>query len=246
MKLYDELADWWPLVSDPAEYEEESRGILDLLRGAAVGPVREVLELGSGGGNNASHLKAEVALTLVEPSEGMRRVSAALNPGCVHLPGDMRTVRLGRVFDAVFIHDAIQYMTTESDLRAALQTVAVHLRPGGAAVVAPDATLETFDPGTSTGGYDEPAAEGRGRSLRYLEWTLPPVPGATSNEVHYVVLLRERDGSVRVVHDIHVEGLFPRATWLRLFAEVGLAARLDARVVEGVAYDVFVAVAPPA
>ena len=30
----------------------------------------------------------------------------------------MRNVRLGRTFDAVFVHDAIMYMTTEVDLRA--------------------------------------------------------------------------------------------------------------------------------
>jgi hypothetical protein len=29
--------------------------------------------------------------------------------------GDMRTTRLGRQFDAVFVHDAVCYMTTEAD-----------------------------------------------------------------------------------------------------------------------------------
>jgi hypothetical protein len=28
------------------------------------------------------------------------------------------------------------------------------------------------------------------------------------------------------VHDRHVEGLFPRATWLRLFAEAGFETRV--------------------
>src|SRR5690554_3748152 len=147
MKLYEELADWWLLVSAPDEYIEEAAEYVRLLRAAATGPLQEVLELGSGGGNNASHLKREFSLTLVEPSERMREVSSALNPECVHLPGDMRTVRVGRVFDAVFVHDAIMYMTTEADLRAALETVATHLRPGGVALVAPDCTRETFEPG---------------------------------------------------------------------------------------------------
>lgn len=46
-----------------------------------------MLELGSGGGNNASHLKRHAAMTLVEPAPGMRTVSAALNPDCA-LPLD--------------------------------------------------------------------------------------------------------------------------------------------------------------
>lgn len=242
MKLYEELADWWPLVSAPADYREEADEYLRLFRAAASGPLHQVLELGSGGGNNASHLKSELSLTLVEPSERMREVSRALNPECEHLPGDMRTVRLGRVFDAVFVHDAVEYMTTEADLRAALETVATHLRPGGVALVAPDATRETFAPSADIEGGDEPpAADGRARSLRYLMWSLPPEPSASFRVTHFAMLLRERDGSVRCVHDEHRCGLFSRATWLRLFQEVGLDARLEPRTLEGTAYDTFVA-----
>lgn len=242
MKLYDELAEWWPVVSSPEEYSEEAAEYLRLFRGAASGPLHEVLELGSGGGNNASHLKRDFSLTLVEPSEGMRKVSRALNPECTHLPGDMRTVRLGRLFDGVFVHDAIEYMTSEADLRAALETVATHLRPGGVAVVAPDATAETFEPGEELEAGDEPPGpDGRSRSVRYLMWTLPPEPGASFSTVHFSLLLRERDGSVRAVHDTHHCGVFSRATWLRLFDEVGLDARMEPRILEGTAYDTFVA-----
>jgi hypothetical protein len=31
----------------------------------------------------------------------------------------------------VLIHDAINYVITKADLRAAIQTAAMHLRPGG-------------------------------------------------------------------------------------------------------------------
>lgn len=243
MQLYEELADWWPLVSPVSHYREESDEYLRLFRSAATGPLKEVLELGSGGGNNASYLKREFTLTLVEPSEGMRKVSRELNPECEHLPGDMRTVRLGRTFDGVFVHDAIEYMTTEEDLRAALETVSVHLRPGGVAVVAPDATRESFEPGAAAEGEDGPPdADGRARSLRYLMWTLPPEPGKSYSVVHYSLVLREKDGSVRSVLDTHHYGVFSRATWLRLFQEVGLDALLETRTLEGHPYDTFVAV----
>jgi SAM-dependent methyltransferase len=239
MQLYEELAELWPLVSPPADYEEEAREYLDLLREAASAPIRDLLELGSGGGNNASHLKAHLSLTLVEPSEPMRRVSERLNPECTHLPGDMRTVRLGRTFDAVLIHDAIVYMATEDDLTAALRTAAEHLRPGGVALFAPDATRETFRPGAGVGGGDDPAS---GRGLRWLEWVLPPAEGATSHEVHYAILVREADGRVRPFHDVHHHGLFPRATWLRLLDGAGLRGRVRSRTEAGAQYDLLVAV----
>jgi SAM-dependent methyltransferase len=235
--MYDSIADWWPVISPPSEYAEEAVLYVDMIRDASSIPVRKVLELGSGGGNNASHMKRAFAMTLVEPAEKMRELSRALNPECMHLPGDMRDLRLGRTFDAVFVHDAVMYMTTEDDLRAALATVAAHLAPGGAALVAPDATTETFSEATGHGGGEDES----GRRARYLEWTMPPEPGTTSFETHYAFLLREPDGSVRVAHDVHHEGLFPRATWLRLFREVGLTAELAPRVIEGVEYDAFVA-----
>jgi SAM-dependent methyltransferase len=247
MKLYDELAEWWPLLSAPEDYATEAAKYAQLILTHAHRPVSEVLELGSGGGNNASHLKHQFSLTLVEPSNGMRKVSRALNPECRHVPGDMRTVRLGRTFDAVFVHDAIGYMTTESDLRKTLTTVALHLAPGGVALVCPDATRETFRPGVHFGGHDEPRSAGddRFRSLRYLEWTLPPKnDSATHYDAHFAILLRRRDGSVRVIHDVHRLGLFPRATWKSLFGQAGLQCCLASLALEGPPQDVFVALAP--
>jgi trans-aconitate methyltransferase len=237
-RLYHDIADWWPVISPPEEYAEEAALYVDMIRTSAHRPVREVLELGSGGGNNASYMKRSFSMTLVEPSDGMRENSRRLNPECEHLAGDMRSVRLGRTFDAVFVHDAVMYMTTEDDLRATLEAVAVHLSPGGVALVAPDATMESFTEATEHGGGENAS----GRRARYLEWTLPPEPGQTAYTVHYAFLLREPDGSVRVVHDVHREGLFPRATWLKLFEEVELDAALAPRTIEGIEYDTFVAV----
>lgn len=244
MKLYTELANWWPLVSPPSDYRYEAADYARLFRSETRGRVRDILELGSGGGNNASHLKRHFYLTLVDPSGGMRRVSQALNPECAHRKGDMRTVRLGRIFDGVLVADAVSYMTTEADLGALMTTVKLHLRSGGIALFAPDATRETFTPGIETGGYDDstPASRGRGRSLRYLEWILPlPTRAATSYKVHFAFLLKDRSGHVRSVLDAHRCGLFPRATWLRVMKRRGLVGRILSRVVGTKTYDVFVA-----
>ena len=154
----------------------------------------------------------------------MLAVSRGLNPGCEHVLGDMRSLRLGRTFDAVFVHDAVVYMTTESDLSAAIATAFAHTRPGGVALFAPDYTREMFEPGTDHGGHDSPD----GRSLRYLEWTHDLEPGASTYEVDYVVLLHETGKPPRVEADHHVEGLFSEATWLHLLEQVGFSPLLSA------------------
>jgi SAM-dependent methyltransferase len=219
-RFYGELARWWPLISPPEDYAEESAFTATVLRSATI-PVREVLELGSGGGHSAFHLKAHFELTLVDLSPDMLDVSRQLNPECEHLAGDMRSVRLGRTFDAVLVHDAVAYMTTEDDLRRAVETCYAHCRPGGVAVLIPDDTTETYEPGADHGGTDGPD----GRGVRYLEWSWDPDPGDTWTLTDYVFLLREADGASRVTHETHRTGLFRRDTWLRLLRRAGFDAQ---------------------
>lgn len=215
-RLYGDLAEWWPLISPPEDYTEEAAFAATVLRSASI-PVRDVLDLGSGGGHNAVHLKELFAMTLVDLSEEMLDVSRQLNPDCVHHQGDMRTVRLGRQFDAIFVHDAVDYMTTENDLRQAIETAFVHCRPGGIALFVPDSTAETFQTITDHDGNDAPD----GRAVRLLGWTWDPHPDDGWMVTEYVFLLRDAEGDVRVVHETHRCGLFGRATWVRLLAEAG-------------------------
>lgn len=219
-KLYSELASWFHLVSSPPDYAEEAEFARSLLVDASSTPPITVLELGSGGGNNASHLKARFKMTLVDLSEGMLDLSKKLNPECEHIQGDMKTLRLGSVFDAVFIHDAIMYMTNEEDLRRAIETAFIHCKPGGAALIMPDVLRETFVSLTTHGGHD-----GECRGIRYIEWTFDADPADTTYTVDFAYLLREENQPVRAIHDTHVFGIFPRDTWLRLLRGAGFEPR---------------------
>jgi SAM-dependent methyltransferase len=216
-KLYGEFADWFHLLTRPSNYVEEARIFAEAIEKHTRRPVNTVLELGSGGGNNASHLKARYAMTLTDLSPEMLEISKTINPECEHIAGDMRTLRLGRRFDAVFVHDAVAYLTTEEDLEAAMRTAYEHLERDGLALFVPDDTTESFKPFYSAGGYDGDD----GRALRYLEWEHPA--RGTEAEISFVYILRERSEE-RVVSDHHVVGVFPRATWLELLQRVGFAA----------------------
>ncbi|MBM3943906.1 MAG: class I SAM-dependent methyltransferase [SAR202 cluster bacterium] len=216
MKLYSDLADWWHLLTPASDYAAEAAFYAQALKNACAPPLRTLLELGSGGGNNASHLKSSFQMTLVDLEPAMLAVSRAQNPECEHIHGDMRTLQLGREFDAVFIHDAIDYMTSECELRQAMETAYIHCKPGGAALLAPDSISENFKPTTNHEGTD-----GDGRGLRFLEWNYDSDPNDSVCTVDYIIAMRERDGSVRVEHDRHTFGLFPGETWLRLLSETG-------------------------
>jgi len=215
-RFYGDLAPWWPLISPPEHYAEEA----EFLRTLLPADTHDLLELGSGGGHNARYLKRGMSLTLVDLSAEMLDLSRALNPECEHVVGDMRDVRLGRTFDAVVVHDAIDYMTTEADLATAIATVAAHCRTGATAVFVPDHVADTFAPYSDHGGTD--AADGRG--VRYLEWTVDPDPADSWITTDYAFLFRYPDGHVETAHETHRTGLFERTTWLRLMAEAGFDA----------------------
>jgi len=222
LKMYDELAEWWQLVSPLIEYAEEAEFFLKVFAEAGVRPGGTLLELGSGGGSNAYYFKPHFAtMTLTDLSPQMLDVSRIVNPEAEHIQGNMRTLRLGRVFDVVFIHDAIDYMTTTQALREAMETAFVHCKPGGLALFVPDHVRETFEPTTDSGGSD-----GEGRSLRYLEWAYDPDAQDTEYIVEYAYLLREGNQPTRVAHDLHHNGLFSRAEWLDLLQQVGFKTHI--------------------
>jgi SAM-dependent methyltransferase len=222
-KLYGKLAPWFHLLTSPKSYVEEAAFYRKTFIDVCAKRPKTLLELGSGGGNNASHMKKRFQMTLVDLSPRMLALSKSINPECEHVRGDMRSVRLRREFDGVFVHDAVMYMTSEAGLRATIKTAFVHTRPGGAALFVPDYTRETFEEGAHCGGHDDPKSR---RGLRYLEWTRDPDPKDTKYDVEFALMLRDADGSVRHERDHHVFGLFSRAEWLRLLRGAGFRPRL--------------------
>ncbi len=232
--LYDELVPWYHLLDPAEEHAEEAETYREALTCATSGPARSLLELGAGAGHNACHLKHHFKCTLTDISEPMQGLSRALNPECEHVLGDMRSMRLGRTFDTVLVHDAVVYMTTEEQLQAAIRTAFVHTRPGGAAIFTPDCVLETFE---ETSQFIE-GNDGR-RSLRCIEWSWDPDPNDTTYLADFAFLLRDR-GEMRAAHEQHLVGLFPKATWLRMLSDAGYAVKLIQRPIgDGFTDEIF-------
>lgn len=217
LRVYGELAKWWPLFSPLEEYADEAEFFEGVLTKAQLPTSPTFLELGCGGGSIAFYLKKMFTqVTLTDISAQMLDVSRALNPECEHLEGDMRTMRLERKFDVVFVHDAIDYMTSLEELREAMETAFVHCKAGGVALFVPDVVKESFKPSTEHGGKD-----GHGRALRYMEWTYDPDERDTTYTVEYAFLLREGDEPAYKEYEQHICGLFAREDWIRTLGAVG-------------------------
>lgn len=128
----------------------------------------------------------------------------------------------------------------EADLEQAIATAFAHCRPGGVALFLPDFVRETFVEQTDHGGHDGPD-----RALRYLAWTHELDPTGTTFVTDFVYLLRETGRPIRHLHDRHIRGVFPRATWVALPTRAGFSVRPSpvdpARVTTA---DIFVGVRP--
>ena len=215
-RLYNDLAYLWPVISPPEGYAEEAeywrRALWDRL-----GPgEHQILELGVGGGHNLSHLTSDFRATAVDISPHMLALSMKLNPGVQHQLGDMRTVRLGRIFDGVLIHDAISYMLNEGDLRATFATAKIHLRRGGVLLVAPDWVKEEFK-GTTVLHWVRKKGDVEVTIQEYLH---DPDCADTELESIFTYTINEQ-GNQRVEQDTHVMGIFPVSTWTELMEESG-------------------------
>jgi SAM-dependent methyltransferase len=218
MRLYGELAHLWPAISPADQYGEEAALVAEWIVRARGAPVRSFLELGSGAGHLASQLPREWDLTLVDRAPEMLALGRALVPSATHVEADLRSLDLGRTFDAVLLHDAVMYLTSEGDLASAFVTAARHLEPGGVLLVLPDVVKDEFEEMTlGSGSSDTDPA------VRLLEWHWDPDPGDDTYAVEFALLVRGSDGTVTCHHDRHTMGLFERATWIRLLRAAGFA-----------------------
>lgn len=232
-RLYGDLAWLWPRLSPPEHYAQEARTLLRAyrrLRGRRKGRPR-LLELGAGGGHLLAHLDPHFECTATDTSAAMLDNCAQLVPGARRLVGDMRELRLDERFDAVLIGDAIDYMRTPADVRAALRTAAAHLEPSGAVFVAPTYTRDNFVDGDAEHDADP------SRDLTYLSYVHDPDPGDTEYELVLVYLIRDpATRAVEAAVDRHHCGLFSEGEWLAFIEDAGFSAE---RVEDDKAWTLF-------
>ena len=162
-------ADNYDLFYQNKNYEAECDFLEAIFQRFSDIPVRSILDLGCGtGGHAVSLLKRGYHLTGVDRSDEMLKTarrktqSLKLKPGiCKFLLGDVRTIRLNKVFDsAIMMFAVLGYQTLNENLAAALATVRKHLKPNsifiadfwyGPAVLAQrpnDRVREWFDNGS--------------------------------------------------------------------------------------------------
>ncbi|WP_093798914.1 trans-aconitate 2-methyltransferase [Streptomyces sp. Wb2n-11] len=156
-------------------------------------------------------------------TEGLELSAAMLERATGRLPGvplhqgDMRAFDLGRSFDAVVcLFTAIGYLRSLADMRAAVATMARHLRPGGVLVVEPWWFPERFLDGYVAGDL----ASDEHRTVARISHSTRE--GRTTRmEVRFVI---GEAGGIREFTEVDILTLFTREEYLAAFADAGCPA----------------------
>ncbi|MET9374308.1 class I SAM-dependent methyltransferase [Streptomyces sp. NPDC002992] len=214
-----DLADVYELVyrSRGKDWAEEAAETSRLIR-ERLPAADSLLDVACGTG---AHL--ETFDGLFGHTEGLELSAAMLERATGRLPGvplhqgDMRAFDLGRSFDAVVcLFTAIGYLRSLADMRAAVATMARHLRPGGVLVVEPWWFPELFLDGYVAGDL----ASDEHRTVARISHSTRE--GRTTRmEVRFVI---GEAGGIREFTEVDLLTLFTREEYLAAFADAGCPA----------------------
>jgi SAM-dependent methyltransferase len=213
---YNELAWTVDLLADTAACEVEAADYVELIKRNSSRPPGTLLHLGCGAGGHDAIFKRHFAVTGVDISHGMLDKARLRHPDVDYIEGDMRTVRLGREFDAVAIPESIDYMISLPELRMAIETAVAHLKPGGI-LLAVGKTREIFR--DNNFGY---TGEQENLHVTLLENNYINRYRPDTYEATLVYLIRRR-GELTIHTECHVLGLFSQEAWDKVFVEVGVS-----------------------
>jgi SAM-dependent methyltransferase len=135
---FDAYASYYDLLYHDKDYPGEANYIAALIHRFSPAAT-SLLELGSGSGIHASLLAAKgFSVHGVEISEGMFAKAHELRSSSPHAAqlefsrGDVRTVKIGKTFDAALsLFHVVSYQTSNEDVAAEFATAREHLPVGG-------------------------------------------------------------------------------------------------------------------
>jgi SAM-dependent methyltransferase len=200
------------------DYPAESEALHSIIQEASPG-ARTLLDVACGTGAHLAILRRWYEVEGVDLSPEMLEVARArLGDVPLHM-ADMRTLELGRRFDAVTcLFSAIGYVTDPAEMRSTIRRIADHVAPGGVLLV--DGWVRPEDWGDEFHGGPDVASDEETMVVR-LTFTRR-VGSITELDLHHLV--RDADGIDHFVEH-HRLALVPTADYVSAFESAGLRAR---------------------
>ncbi len=222
---FDALAAWYDAVyaARGRDAEAEAARVLARLAAARGGTTpRSLLDVACGTGTHLAAFGRSVPeVAGVEPHPAMR-AAATGRPGVPPVTdADMRTMDLGRPFDAVTcLFASVGYLPGPTDLTAALGRMAAHLAPGGALAVEPPLAPDALAPPARQVTRVE-------RDGTILERVTTARRDGSVLRIRFELVLRRPGAPPERAVEEHPVRLFTDAELDAALAAAGLAGRLE-------------------
>ena len=224
MKLYSTLASYYSILNPSGIYDAEVWHYLSVIQ-ERTDSLRRILELGSGVGAMAESFPSNFDVTLVDISEKMLNESRLRNPQKEHVCCDIRHISMSHIkekVDAILLHDAVMYLTTEEDLYQTFVSTKNCLREGGVFFIVPDVYLEDFEEHFLAGGEDG-FIDSTPVSVRLTEWHWRSSEQINQVFVEFSMLVRHGEQAVQNIHETHTLGLFSREQYAHNLQKAGFS-----------------------
>ena len=220
--MYDKSARIYDLLyvgSGIKDYPAESAELHRIIQGACP-TAKTLLDVACGTGAHLVEMQRWYAVEGVDLSPAMLAVARTRLPGVPLHEADMRTLALGKTFDAVTcLFSSIGYMTDLVEMRAAVARLARHVAPGGALIldgwIRPDNWLDNrrADPDVA---HDSDVTVVR-QSFSRREGSI------TELDMHHLV---QTDAGIEYFTETHRLRLTETADYVAAVSDAGLEARV--------------------
>ena len=206
--------------SNGKDYKGETDYLLTVIAAHGISKKAKLLDVACGTGMHIKHFREHFQVEGLDLSPKFAAVSMANNPGVQFHTGDMRNFSLQSRYDVITcLFSAIGYMTSPSDLRAAVVNLGRHLLPQGVLLVEPWLTPDQWKVGrVHMTSVDE-------EELKIVRMVTTRRKGIVSCfDMHY--LIGTPEGVSHFVED-HRAGLFTVDQHKQTFVEAGLNVEYD-------------------
>jgi daunosaminyl-N,N-dimethyltransferase/N-dimethyltransferase len=215
-EYYDPIYHW-------KDYAAEAARLHELLAAEGVEDGASVLEAACGTGSYLPPLSRWYAVSGFDLSAEVLQIARRKLPQAPLFQADMAEFTLAQPVAALLcLFSSIGYVYPEARLRAAARAFGQAVRPGGALIVEPWLTAESYRPGHPTmHTYDSP-------ELKLCRAVVSKQEGEMAVLDFHWLALRAGAGDVEHFVDRHRLWLCPTETLLEAFAEAGFEARWEA------------------
>jgi len=181
--MFSKSAALYDAIYSFKDYQSETEILQGLIERHKQSPGMDLLDVACGTGAHITHLRTHFRIQGLDLDPQMVALSRQKFPRITFHEADMVDFALEERFDAIVcLFSSIGYIRKEARLRAAVQNMAHHLKPGGVLVIEPWLTPDVFQHGTVYATYvDQP-------ELKIARMNISQVQGDLSVfDFHYLV-----------------------------------------------------------